>query len=210
MSIGRRADLSGQRFGRLTAEAFSHTPKGRSSVWSCVCDCGASVFVTVNHLRMGDVKSCGCLNTENRAALCRRRAVHGHARRLRPSPTYTAWCNMISRCLPDSPDAASYSRRGISVCARWRSFEQFLSDMGERPHGLTLDRIDNDRGYEPGNCRWASWPTQQNNKRDNRVLVVAGERMTMRQAADRFAINYSTLRSRICVLGWSPEKAVHS
>jgi hypothetical protein len=82
--------------------------------------------------------------------------------------------------------------------------------MGERPHGLTLDRIDNDRGYEPGNCRWASWPTQQNNKRDNRVLVVAGERMTMRQAADRFAINYSTLRSRICVLGWSPEKAVHS
>lgn len=205
---GKRVNIAGQRFGRLVAVKFSHRPDGRSSVWVCECDCGNQTLSSVNHMRMGATKSCGCLNNERRAEMCCARATHGNARRNSQSPTYVAWCNMINRCSPSGMDATHYHGRGIMVCERWKDFANFLFDMGERPTGATLDRIDNDRGYEPGNCRWASWYVQQNNKRSNRVLTIGGERMTMRQAADRFGVNYNTLRSRIYLLGMDAEEAV--
>ena len=96
-------------------------------------------------------------------------ARHGHAIGGKPSPTYRSWTAMIARCTyPSQPQYESYGGRGISVCERWRSFDNFLADMGERPAGTTLDRIDNDGTYEPGNCRWATPTEQQTNKRPGR------------------------------------------
>lgn len=205
-------DLTGQRFDRLSVEdfaGFNRETQPRSALWNCRCDCGGIAVITTNHLRMGTTRSCGCLNTETRAGLCRSRSTHGHSRRLSRSPTYDAWANMHNRCRPDSVDAGNYFNRGVTVCERWESFENFLVDMGERPSkGMWLDRIDGSRGYEPGNCRWASIKVQQNNRRNNRYLVIRGERMTMAEAAERFGMNYNTLRSRIYLLGQDAETAV--
>lgn len=203
-------DLTGHIYGRLEVKELVGTNKHGGAVWKCLCSCGNPKMVEVssNHLRRGNTKSCGCLNSETRAQLCRSRSKHGHAKKSKQSPTYIAWCNMIARCQPDSEDAEHYFARGIDVCDRWLAFENFLIDMGERPDGMTLDRRDNDKGYAPENCRWTTWETQQNNSRKNRILLIRGEWMTMKQASRRFGINYNTLRSRIYLLGQSAEKAV--
>jgi hypothetical protein len=107
----------------------------------------------------------------------------------------------------NAKNARDYRDRGISVCERWQSFENFLADMGERPPGKTIDRIDNDRGYEPGNCRWATPTEQQNNKRTNHRLAFNGETLTVCEWADRVGVNRMTLFGRLRT-GWSVEKAL--
>lgn len=205
---GKPKDLTGDRYGRLVALSLDHIRPSGGAVWRCRCDCGQETLATSNHLRTGTTKSCGCLNRERRIENCLSRSTHGHAPRRSQSKTYIAWCNMHRRCAPTSPDAEHYFERGIGVCERWATFENFLADMGEAPKGATLDRRDNDAGYEPGNCHWVGWTAQQNNRRTNRILVIRGERLTMRQAADKYGLNYNTLRSRIYILGQDAEQAV--
>jgi len=205
---GKVRSLVGCRYGRLSVLSLSHVVPKRGAVWDCKCSCGAVVKATTGHLQSGDKKSCGCFNRDQKTEQCRSRSSHGHATRREQSATYIAWCNMHSRCRKESPDASRYFDRGIVVCERWNDFRLFLADMGERPKGLTLDRKDNDKGYEPLNCEWRPWRTQQNNKSDNHILNIKGERITMADAARRFGITYSTLRSRLNILGWSDEKAV--
>lgn len=122
----------------------------------CRCDCGVEVVRLVCHLRSGGTTSCGC-----------KVRIHGHAGAER-TPTYISWMSMRARCTnPNHRDYRHYGGRGITVCDRWiDSFENFLADMGERPSGTTIDRIDNDAGYELGNCRWADAVTQRRNRRD--------------------------------------------
>lgn len=129
-------------------------------VWRCACDCGAALVVKKAYLISGDTASCGCLRREKAAAL---KKSHGKAH---SGSTYDIWVLMRQRCNnPNANGFRYYGGRGIAVCQRWDSFEAFLHDMGERPPGLTLDRINPDGNYEPGNCRWATWETQNRNKR---------------------------------------------
>lgn len=166
----------GKVFGRLTVVIRAGTyrsPKGRTTpLWLCSCSCGESTTLQTSAIRSGGTRSCGCLSREVHSESLRRtaqeQATHGHARGNKTTAIYKCWRSMIDRC--ENPNLRAfkwYGARGIKVCERWRnSFTTFLADMGERPAPhLSLDRIDNNGNYEPGNCRWATWKQQMNNKR---------------------------------------------
>lgn len=160
--MGRPASkLLGMKFGKLTVVARSGTDKWSSSLWICNCDCGASKIVARRDLKARHTISCGCVGALGPIK-------HGSASRKRGrSPTYIAWMNMIQRCTnPKRHDWKRYGAIGVSVCDRWRSFENFLADMGETAPNLSLDRYPDPSGnYEPSNCRWATTLEQRHNRR---------------------------------------------
>jgi hypothetical protein len=122
--------------------------------------------------------------------------------------THNIWASMIQRCLnPKSQAYKWYGGRGIAVCERWRTFTNFVADMGSRPAGLTIDRIDTNGNYEPGNCRWATPKQQANNQRTNRLIAIGGEVRTLAEWADAAGLNHSTLHRRLRA-GWSGERAI--
>lgn len=156
---GRVTVTAGDIFGKLTVltelEPIEYESGAKGRRVACLCECGERTTALLAHLRSGATTSCGC-----------NARTHGHTRGGR-SPTYICWMAMRARCAnPKDPGFGYYGGRGITVCDRWRgSFENFLADMGERPEGLTLDRVDNSGNYEPGNCRWATWSEQNLNRR---------------------------------------------
>lgn len=185
--MGRFIDLTGQRFGLLTVVQRLPPADGRT-LWLTRCDCGNEKVAKTEKLRAGECRSCGC----------RERMSHGLYTAHRPE--HQAWSDMKSRCSnPEHRSYADYGGRGITVCARWaESFEAFLADMGPRPSPEhSIDRIDNNRGYEPGNCRWAVPAVQMSNTRRNRYVEYLGERVTVSQLARRFGISKATLRMRL-------------
>lgn len=160
----------GSRYGRLIVVEFADSrvwPNGQqSSQHLCLCDCGRYKLARTSKLINGTLQSCGCL-LKDRKGKMNPNFKHGFSPSSKPDPTYQAWVNMIYRCgNANSPDYHNYGARGIKVCDRWlNSFTSFLTDMGERPEGLTLDRINNEGDYEPSNCRWANWYVQVGNRR---------------------------------------------
>lgn len=147
-------NLTGQKFNHLLVLKVSEKKSKSGAMWECVCDCGKRTHVASFKLRSGAIKSCGCYRKELLTNL-----KHGYARG--KDRTYRTWKEMRQRCNnPNSDKWKWYGGRGISICARWEDFSKFLKDMGHRPEGHTLDRINSDGNYEPCNCRWAT-PKQQ-------------------------------------------------
>lgn len=190
----------GTRYGRLVVIGIVDVGGGRNSV-RCKCDCGNLKLVYPTSLRSGDTKSCGCLKGKVPR-------VDGHG--MVGTQEYRAWSHMKSRCLnPKDGSYQYYGARGISVCERWFDFRNFFRDMGRAPtSNHSLDRIDNDGNYEPGNCRWATIKEQRRNKRDNRILTINGKKKSLIEWVEETGGHYGTIHNRL-VMGWSHREAVY-
>ena len=185
----------GDEYGRLTAIKFIYKNKLGYQCWLFKCSCGNKKVISINYIRSGVTKSCGCFRREQNALLNLNNTTHGMSK----TRTYISWQKMKGRCLDkDNRNYKWYGARGIKVCKRWlNSFKNFLEDMGERPSDKTLDRINNDGNYCKNNCKWSTKKEQMNNTRKNIVLIYKGKTQTAKQWADELDINYNTIRYRI-------------
>lgn len=198
-----RTDLKGQRFGRLLVlsrgKVLHPDATHYRMYWKCRCDCGTEKEIVQDSL-LNRVKSCGCLKREQTVL---RMTTHGKTR----SETWKIWVGMRKRCYSTkSSGYLKYGSRGIQMCARWRnSFENFLTDMGERPTAMTIERIDNEKDYSPDNCRWATLLDQASNRRDT-VRVFDGE--SLAQCARRLGLKYKSLHNWHRIHGLPIEEAI--
>lgn len=195
---------NGQRFERLTVLRHVGRDAHSNRIWECRCDCGNIAVVRASHLKSGFRRSCGCLQREQRKLNCLKAIKHDHCF----TPVYQSWTAMKFRCSNAGHEAfPNYGGRGIFVCEKWKIFEGFFADMGERPAGTTLDRIDNSLGYFKENCRWATWTEQGRNRRTNRILTAFGVTKCLSEWAEFTGIGDTTIRERLR-RGWSIERAL--
>jgi hypothetical protein len=183
----------GNRIGKWIVLRPADPDRNGVARWWCRCDCGREAEVYQQGL------------VERRSRQCQSCANRRHG--MSKSPEYTVWQAMRGRCQdPIDPSYERYGGRGIKVCERWQTFENFLVDMGKRPSlQHTLDRRDNNGDYEPSNCRWATAREQQLNRRDSRYLTLGGERLHITDWAKRLGVSLPTLWSRNH-MGWSDEE----
>lgn len=192
---------TGEKFNELTVIKLPFRTHGKLKVW-CRCVCGTEKLIIHDAVASGRTKSCGCLRLTNL-----RQALGNRA--LGTPSLHKIWSHLRQRCQnPNDAAYASYGGRGITVCERWQKFENFYADMGDRPKGKTLDRIDNSKGYSPENCRWATAKEQGRNKRNNVKFSYAGKELTLAEWGEITGVAYKTLHRRIRVYGWSIEKAL--
>ena len=193
-------DLTGKRFGALTVIEKSAKRSSGSIMWVCRCDCGNITTVNGRDLRVGHTKSCGCLYRG-------RKPTHGMAK----TRLYYIWQHMLGRCNRKTDNSYErYGGRGITVCDEWLDFQAFADwafNNGYEEH-LTIDRIDNNSGYSPENCRWATYKQQSNNRRYCTIYEKDGKKQNLTQWCEELNLNYETVRSRIKKHGWSFERAI--
>jgi hypothetical protein len=199
-------DRTGHKVGRLTVLSMAERHRDRVH-WLCRCECGNQVVVQSSSLSTKRTKSCGCLL---RDVMVAKLTKHGHAPyKRKPSPEYNSWRCMRERCRNSRNNRHKlYGERGITVCERWmNSFSDFLRDMGPRPPGTSLDRIDNNGNYEPGNCRWATDEQQARNKRNSFRVTLNGQTYHANECAKIYGVNPGTFRDRLRH-GWAVERAI--
>jgi hypothetical protein len=200
----------GQRFGRLIAtKACAARSKGRHIMWQCKCDCGKEVTAKAYRLRHGYVRSCGCLRDEQSFCRVYKHGAAGQSNGAYPSPEYRAWLGARMRCNNSNDGAyANYGGRGITFCEQWNTFERFFADMGPRPGPeYSLERIDNSKGYCPGNVKWGTLLEQANNKRNSRTITLDGQTKTLSQWARHTGLKPGTIWRRL-QLGWSSKQVL--
>ena len=193
---------AGQTFGRLTVVSRAPNKTYRRQ-FNCRCECGTEKEVDGPSLVSGAVLSCGCLRRERSQASGLAGTRHGEARPGKQSPTYRSWMSMRTRTKHKTNKCYEH----IEVVPEWHSFERFKADMGERPDGTTLDRIDGTKGYGPGNCRWATDVEQARNKRTNVYLTAYGQTKLLVEWAEGLGVSAAVVRQRLRA-GWSVEEAV--
>lgn len=168
-------DISRQRFGRLIAVCEWDRPKTQWR-WLCRCDCGNELITSGNSLRMGRTNSCGCLKRDRIRQVGYKNKTHGES----TTALYGVWGRMWQRCTnPNCDKYEYYGGRGIKVCDRWRNFDAFVTDMGPRPEGYWIERINNNGNYEPSNCKWASAKEQRSNQREYKPKTYPRRRYTV-------------------------------
>lgn len=201
--MARKSSVTvGYRSGRIvTVEVVSRDSKG-NAYWLCKCDCGETTTVSQCSIKSGDTRSCGCYREETSG---KSNWKHGKTK----TRTYSVWSDMKARCAGKTEQCRKdYAARGITVCDRWLdSFENFLADMGEQPDGMMLERKDNDKGYDPDNCTWATRKEQNRNRRSVRYLTHNGVTKKLCEWADEYKISSMKLRSRIDS-GWEVGRAL--
>lgn len=195
-------DLNGRRFGRLVVVEFVERSEGRTR-WACACDCGAAIVARADHIKSGEIRSCGCSHIGAKP----HRRTHG----MKGTPEYSVWQSVLGRCTrPTNSGFPRYGARGVSVCDRWRSFENFYADMGPRPSlKHSIDRIDPYGNYEPKNCRWVTSDVQAANKRCRKVVAYKGREMPLIEAV---AMAGGGVTRRVAAArlknGWRVDRAV--
>ncbi len=186
-------DLTGKRFGFLIALRLGEKQSNANGAWwLCHCDCGVEKNLRGKDLVDGKIMSCGCKQKE--LTFLAGPGTHG----MRGSRTYRIWQAMLTRCRnPNVSCAKHYGARGITVCERWQKFENFLADMSEAPAKHSIDRIDNNGNYGPGNCRWVTHTQQMNNTRSNVFIEFQGLRLTRSEWERKLGLGRTTIRSRL-------------
>jgi hypothetical protein len=186
---------AGDRFGRIVILATGKKPTGYHYRAVYQCDCGNIKMTQLGSIQIGTTRSCGCKNREDTTK-------HGFW----SSPLYRVWRHMLDRCEnPSNPRFADYGARSITVCKRWHDLEKFHADMSESyEDGLQLDRIDNNKGYEPSNCKWSTKGQQMRNRRNNIFVTIDGETKILKDWANHFGVNYHSVYHRVTKMGWEP------
>lgn len=196
----RLIDLSLRTFGRWTVQA-EHQSDGKNMFWRCLCECGSEAWVGSGRLRDGTSRSCGCLSAEMSSE---RNSSHGYF----GTRVYQIWADMWRRCHGSRKDSPRYGGRGITVDSSWKDFSKFLADMGEPPGPeFTLDRVNNNKGYELANCKWSTMKEQGRNRENNRRLTLNGKTQTLAAWAEQTGLGRVTITSRLD-RGWSENDAL--
>lgn len=193
-------EMIGKKFGMLTVIERDLTVNMPHKHYVCACDCGTIKTIRGTVLSRGDIKSCGCYRAERGKEMFTKHGNYNH-------PLYHTWAHIMRRCYnADGEDKALYQDKGIIVCERWHEFENFVTDMGARPDNHSIDRINSNGNYEPGNCRWATAITQANNRKSNSFVTFKGEKMTMANFARTIGICAQKARYLIKMKGMTTDE----
>lgn len=197
-------NLKGKKFNKLQVIERVIKENNKQTYWKCICECGNTTIVTSAHLKNGHTKSCGCLQKEVVKDMM---TTHN----LTHTKLFKVWRGIIDRTLyPSNKKYKNYGGRGITICCEWlkdfKAFYDWATNNGYK-EGLTIDRIDVNGNYEPNNCRWVNWKTQQNNRRNNHYITYNNETHTMKEWSELLGINYTTLSMRINKYKWPIERS---
>ena len=188
-----KKDVTGMRFGMWVVESFVPDDT-KHAKWMCKCDCGTRKLVMLQNLEKGGSLSCGCNAVRARSEKVTK---HGGARTKHRSGAYSSWANMMTRSEWGShPSSKDYKDKGIRVALKWHSFDAFLSDMGERPEGTSIDRIDGTKGYSPENCRLATRAEQVKNRNNVLWVIFGGKPVLVIDLCEEHKISRKALYSR--------------
>ena len=198
--MGKFIDLTGQKFNRLIVIKRVENSNHGKVRWLCQCSCGQQTIVKGNNLKNGHTRSCGCLNKEILTK-------HGHAS-YHKSKTYIIWDNIKQRC-NNSNDRGykNYGGRGIKMCEAWQNFENFLKDMGSKPEGMSIDRIDNNGDYCPENCKWSTTKEQIRNRRNTLLITINNITKALGEWCEIYQKPYNRTWVRL-YNNWTPEEAL--